>query len=139
MARIKQEGFPSYKSVGKKRIADILLLIIHGIRRHDEARVYFFNLLKQEINKGNISPHEYANIIDMYEVKTLKQASIYAVFLNKSSPKSIKDLAELDDRRLQLGLVPYYLYTQKMYWKLPQDYIQKDFSSYLKSNCHCSL
>lgn len=119
---IEEKGFPTFKNVGFEGVWNANTVLGHAAFRNDSIQVVYLNILKSRIEKGNTHPSEYTEKIDRYRVindKPQLYGEVNKFYYNnrvKSTFNPIEDIANVDKRRADLGLLPlkYFLEKRKL-------------------------
>ncbi len=80
-------------------------------------------LIKQEVAKENINPNHYAELNDRIARDTW-QKQTYGASMGKQEPHPIKDVSEVNKRRLKLGLpepIEVYAFYHGINYKIPSE------------------
>jgi hypothetical protein len=85
----------------------------------------YLSLLKEHVRKGNLYPELYAVIFDnIHSTKTGK--SLYGIQIFFTDDKiEIQDIENIDSRRKELFLPPFWLYCKEKGFPLPESYTPK--------------
>lgn len=112
-------GWPGYKLVGEDGAK-----ISWAIPQHYPG-VFFkekcLSLLKKAVEKGDANPNHYAELLDRIARETW-QKQIFGASMGEERPYPIKDPANVDDRRLKLGLtepIEVYAYYHGITYQRP--------------------
>lgn len=97
---IETRGFPGYHKVGFK--SELLIpILMHITDEHEERWDYVFNILKQEVMKGNITPNAVAMIADRHYENSINKRFFYGVLPGEYP---FFDCKNVDKRRDEIGL-----------------------------------
>ncbi len=103
---IKEEGFPNLQKIGADCMFNLIGIILHACQKNEQSWAYFEPILKVEMKKGNIRPGDYAVIADSHHYKWHNKKSLYGSYISKRGVSPISNIAEIDNRRLSIGLPP---------------------------------
>lgn len=124
--KLKREVTDSWES------NDFLVMLIHcsqSLTNQQETDL-FFDLLKKQVNEGNLSNLQYASIIDNNRYRS-KKGSLYGQQFRINSKTGereltlIEDIQNVDNRRLELGLPPLWVWCELYNIQVPIDYKKK--------------
>lgn len=109
---ILEKGYPSHQEIGQ----DIdLHIVFHHFLPKDNER-FFYKTLHEAVLKGNISPYEYAAIIDYDQLKENK-LPIYGTYFKTIDGirylQSIEDFDAINELRKEIGLEPIEQFMEK--------------------------
>ncbi len=103
LAEIETNGFPNRKNISRQVGLGLHTIIWHNIRKTPEAWNEFQPTLKKALEDMDVLPWEYAQMIDAYRYRYLRQPQVYNTFDHELSSE---DLTEVNRRRLAIGLRP---------------------------------
>lgn len=103
---IKEEGFPNLQKIGADCMFNAITIMLHGCQKNEQNWAYFEPILKAEMKKGNIRPGDYAIIADAHHYKWHNKKVLYGSYISKRGVSPISNIAEVDKRRLSIGLPP---------------------------------
>lgn len=121
---IQQYGLPSYTNVGFEGINCVIALFLHQIFLGDYESSTIFSLAESLYEQGTFDAKLYAMIIDRHAVVSpQKQTGSKGnqVYGSISRFSENIDYQELDQRRLNIGLLPYILTSKDQ--SFPNSYI----------------
>lgn len=96
---MKKNGFPNYDLYGD--VSDVVFLHIYNEKLYNEYTTFLF----EEIQKGNVYPFYYAEIVDRKQFE-LNLPTIYGSYGQSYNPKA-PDLRVLENRR-KIGMSIYF-------------------------------
>ncbi len=118
---IEEKGYPNMDAIGLDAAFSYLIIIVHSGQVDSTTWTYFEPILKEQLVIGNISPNFYAQTIDSWR-NSFDLPSIYGHTHTKTGYKPIKNIKEIDHRRLSIALPPLAERAKKLNKKLPTDY-----------------
>jgi len=137
---IVKYGYPDESRIGKYSWIPMTLINHHILNRtsHNNWNDYYKPLFLELASKGKYSYSNIVSLDDMYNMafngyqlygtncmaRGIKQSMTSAEI--KELPRDlmvpIKDIKNLDKRRAEMGLPPYYIYAKSLNIVLPEDY-----------------
>lgn len=119
-------GVPTYAMVGPQAAKDFIVLIEH---QPIEFMKQVLPKLKANVDIGQADPSNYASMFDRVQTDENKPQRYGENFVctpeGKLVPSPIEDLAHLDQRRAEMGLLPMRLYAKLVVDNSPQGFCQK--------------
>lgn len=118
---IKTYGYPSQRDYGMFAMYPVFLFL-HSSMRYgvtDELKKILF----EQVKKGNYHPSSYARLIDRYRSWITKEPQLYGEWIENGKIGPIYDIKNIDVRRSEIGIEPYYEFCLKNQYQLPEDYI----------------
>ena len=103
LTELEANGFPKRKSISRQASLGLQTIIWHNVRKSPEAWNSFQPVLREALGDLNVLPWEYAQMVDAYRYRYLKQTQVYNTFNNELVSE---DLTEVNRSRLELGLRP---------------------------------
>lgn len=102
---VEEQGYPGFHKVGQ----DIdLHLVFHHFSPEDNKR-YFYDVLKKAVFTGDITPFEYAGIIDYDRIKK-REPTLYGTYFATVDGirylQPVEDFEHVNERRKSIGLEP---------------------------------
>jgi hypothetical protein len=114
---VEEKGWPDYKKVGTSSSGIANMILLHGSRYFSiegEEWLFFENILKNEINKGNFYPITLAQWIDQHLILIEKKAQRFGSIANQDGELfPIEDMKNIDVIRETLCLEPLMDYLKK--------------------------
>lgn len=106
---IEKYGMPTYKTVGQQGMDNLFILLLH-LSLYPKYWSYLEPLFMAHFKNGAIVPNEYAIMIDRLRVWEEKKLQLYGTFnsskdLNEGRLSPIEDIAHVDKRRFEIGLM----------------------------------
>lgn len=119
---IAEYGFPTRKLVGKDAMDAVFIIVQHANRDADwqKAQLPFF---KMAVEKGDLDASDYAYLYDRTQMVAGEKQRFGTQFQMVDSKQGIAELypvedpANLDRRRMKMGLMPIELYRRLMLMK----------------------
>jgi hypothetical protein len=121
MPYIKKNGYPTQREYGMFAIYPCFLFM-HSTMRYgitEEIK----SIILEQIKKGNFNPSGYAVIIDRFRTWSTKEAQLYGEWNENGKIGPIYDIKNIDVRRQEIGIEPFYEFCIKHNYTLPEDYI----------------
>ncbi|MBV8810396.1 MAG: hypothetical protein JO033_17135 [Acidobacteriaceae bacterium] len=119
-------GVPTYSMVGPRAAKDFIVLIEH---QPVEFMEQVLPKLKQNVDMGQADPADYASMFDRVQTDQKKPQRYGMNFVctpeGKLAPSPIEDVAHLDRRRAEVGLLPMRLYAKLVIQNSPQGFCEK--------------
>ena len=115
---IDKNGFPKYESIPYDFRLDLLIIMVHSVKNSDAYWEYYQPILKTALENGNLTPQEYALIIDGHYLA--KHMGYY----NSTDRKKIAiyDINKVDEYRREIGLESLEDYAKMRNLTLPDGY-----------------
>jgi hypothetical protein len=116
---LQQYGYPGIRQVGEKSAGNFWLLVQHADAHLDFQR-RVLKLMLPEVQRKNASPVNYAYLIDRVAVNTGQpeeygtQVEFTGPGLGKAVPRSLRDPAQVNQRRAAIGMEPLEKYLDGM-------------------------
>ncbi len=103
LAEIESNGFPNRQSISSQARGGLVAIVWHNVRKSPEAWDNFQPTFEKALGDLNIHPWEYAQMIDAYRYRYMKQAQVYNTFVNELASENT---AGVNRSRLEIGLRP---------------------------------
>jgi hypothetical protein len=119
-------GVPTYRMVGPEAAKDFVVLVEH---QPLEFMREVLPQLKQNVAAGQADPANYATMFDRVQTDEHKPQRYGMNFIctpdGRLAPSAIEDVAHLDQRRAEMGLLPMRLYSRLVTENSPQGFCEK--------------
>ena len=126
---IEQQGFPTYKSVYSEGMNDLYSICRSLISYEDYAET-LEPIVKQQTLNGNFDNLIYADISDRHKLYfSSNKYQNYGTFVQLGEISKINDIANIDVRRIEVGLMPLKYAAQFINAKLPENYSYTDLKN----------
>ncbi len=123
---ISKRGFPTYKSVFSEGMND-LYSICRSLISYEGYAETLEPIVKQQTLIGNFDNLIYADISDRHKLYfSSNKYQNYGTFVQVGVISKINDVANLDKRRTEVGLMPLKYTAQFINAQLPENYIYAD-------------
>ena len=135
---IAEKGFPDLQNIGyKESFFNVIPMMLHFYKNDHENYVYFDAIVRQAVKDGKLRPEQYAELVDMYTSQFDRETLFLEGLKSYKQAKNVPNIAEIDLRRFNLGLIPLYQSAQKRQIKeLPESY-QPATHEMLDKWCNC--
>jgi hypothetical protein len=125
-AIFKEFGVPTQSAVGAEAARQFVAIVQH---QSADLRRAVLPRLRENVDRGEADPAEYAMMFDRARVDDGKPQRYGANFECRPdatmAPSPIEDLAHLDARRAEIGLLPMRLYAKLLVRSMPKDFCRK--------------
>lgn len=118
---IDKHGFPTYPSIPYYFRIDLITTIVHAFKKNNIYWGYYQPILKTALTNGNITPQEYAMIIDIYYLDRHK-TGYYNLPGRSKKRATLYNVSKVDEYRREIGLESLEDYAKMRNITLPDDY-----------------
>lgn len=134
---IAEKGFPDLQNIGyRENYYNAVPLLLHFCKYSHESYLYFDPIMRQAVKDGKLRPEHYAFIVDMYTSQFDRETLFLEGLKSYKQAKNVPNIAEIDLRRFNLGLIPLYQSAQQFNKELPEGY-QRPTQETLNNWCNC--
>ncbi|MGB0930988.1 MAG: DUF6624 domain-containing protein [Chitinophagales bacterium] len=126
----------TYNQLGTESIVSAYLILLHASSYKSVDKEQVDNMLDDFLRRGYITPNQYAIFVDRQNVFGEGKKQTYGTFNYATQFSPIEDVANIDQRRLEIGLYPLPIYVEKDGKKeLPEGYVPfENPAEYLECN-----